>query len=56
MLSDPEVMGMLMTGVSITLRLFAGALVGGFVMAMVLTGINLVPSRIVRALVALYME
>ncbi|MCD0503250.1 amino acid ABC transporter permease [Bordetella petrii] len=56
MLSDPEIMGMLMTGVSITLRLFAGALAGGFAVALVLTGINLIPSRIVRAVVALYVE
>src|SRR3546814_15544466 len=56
MLSDPEIMGMLMTGVAVTLRLFAGALAGGFVLALLLTGINLVPSRVVRALVALYVE
>lgn len=56
MLSDPEVVGMLTTGITVTLRLFAGALAGGFVLAMVLTGINLIPSRLVRAVVALYVE
>lgn len=47
---------MLTTGITVTLRLFAGALAGGFVLAMVLTGINLIPSRLVRAVVALYVE
>jgi len=56
MLSDPEVVGMLTTGITVTLRLFAGALAGGFLLAMVLTGINLIPSRLVRAVVALYVE
>jgi len=47
---------MLTTGITVTLRLFAGALAGGFLLAMVLTGINLIPSRLVRAVVALYVE
>jgi len=56
LLADPDVMGLLMRGVGITLRLFAGALVGGFALALLLTAINLIPSRLVRALVALYVE
>jgi len=56
LLADPDVMGLLMRGVGITLRLFAGALVGGFALALLLTAINLIPSRLVRAMVALYVE
>jgi polar amino acid transport system permease protein len=36
MLSDPEVMGMLATGVAVTLRLFVGALACGFGVALLL--------------------
>jgi len=56
LLADPEVMRMLASGVGITLRLFAGALVGGFALALLLTAVNLIPVRAVRALVALYVE
>jgi len=56
MLSDPEIMGMLGTGIATTLRLFAGALVCGFCAALVMTAVNLIPARAVQALVALYVE
>jgi len=56
LLADADIMRLLMTGVGITLRLFAGALIGGFALALVLTAVNLVPSRLVRGLVALYVE
>lgn len=56
MLSDPEIMGMLAKGVAVTLRLFAGALVCGFALAVLLTAANMIPSRIVRAVIALYVE
>jgi len=56
MLANPEVMSLLMTGVGITLRLFVGALIGGFALALLLTAINLIDSRLVRAGVALYVE
>jgi len=56
LLADLEVMRMLASGVGITLRLFAGALVGGFALALLLTAVNLVPSRLVRGFVALYVE
>ncbi len=47
---------MLYTGVTVTLRLFAGALVLGFAIAALLSAINLIPSRLVHCLVALYVE
>jgi len=56
LLADADIMRLLMTGVGITLRLFAGALIGGFALALLLTAVNLVPSRIVRGFVALYVE
>lgn len=49
-------MGMLAKGVATTLRLFVGALVCGFALALLLSAINLIPSRIVRAVIALYVE
>jgi polar amino acid transport system permease protein len=56
MLSDPELLRMLADGVATTLRLFAGAFVCGFSIALLLSAINLAPSRIVRAVIALYVE
>lgn len=56
MLSDPDIMSMLMTGVSVSLKLFIGALICGFLIAAIVTGINLIPSRAVRAMVKLYVE
>jgi len=56
MLSDPEIMDMLGTGIATTLALFAGAMACGFGIALALSAVNLIPSRAVRALVALYVE
>jgi len=56
LLADADIMRLLMTGVGITLRLFAGALIGGFALALLLTAVNLVPSRVVRGFVAVYVE
>ncbi len=56
LLSDPETVRLLLSGIAITLRLFAGALVCGFVIALLLTAANLIPSRIVRAVIGLYVE
>lgn len=56
MLADPEIVGMLMNGVATTLRLFIGAFIGAFSLALLLSAVNLVPSRIVHALIALYVE
>ncbi|MGB6104979.1 MAG: amino acid ABC transporter permease [Pusillimonas sp.] len=56
LLSDPEILRMIGKGTMITLRLFAGALLCGFALALILSGINLIPSRIIRGMVALYVE
>lgn len=56
MLADPHIQDMLWLGVSISLRLFIGALVCGFFIALVLSAVNLVPSRLVRAVITLYVE
>lgn len=56
LLSDPETVTLLMTGLSVTLRLFAGALFFGFIAALLLTAANLIPSRIIKSIIALYVE
>lgn len=56
MLSDPEVLSMLGTGVSITLRLFIGAFFGGFAIALVLSVLHLIPSKVSRGVIALFVE
>lgn len=56
LLSDPDTVHMLVLGVSITLRLFVGALVCGFVIALLLSGLYLIPSSITRGIIALYVE
>jgi len=56
LLSDPETVHLLLTGLSVTLRLFFGALVCGFGVALLLTAANLIPLRFVRALISLYVE
>lgn len=56
LLSDPQTAHMLTLGVSITIRLFVGALVFGFFIALSLSAINLAPSRLVKAAIALYVE
>jgi len=56
LLSDPETVHLLLTGLAVTLRLFIGALACGFVIALLLTAVNLIPSRAVRALISLYVE
>ncbi|WP_442594090.1 amino acid ABC transporter permease [Parapusillimonas sp. JC17] len=56
LLSDPDVLRMIGKGTAITLRLFIGALLGGFAVALILSGINLIPSRLVRGMVSLYVE
>ncbi len=55
-LSDPETLNALLNGISVTLRLFIGALAGGFGIALLLTAINLIPARLVQALVKLFVE
>ena len=55
-LSDPETLNALLNGISVTLRLFVGALAGGFGIALLLTALNLIPARLVRALVKLFVE
>lgn len=47
---------MLSQGVQITLRLFVGAFIGGFTLALLLSALNLIPSRVLRALISLYVE
>ncbi len=47
---------MLAKGVAVTLRLFIGALVCGFTIALLLSAVNLIPSKIIRAVIALYVE
>lgn len=54
--SDPDTVRMLVSGVAITFRLFVGALVGGFVIALLLSGLYLIPSAITRGIIALYVE
>ncbi len=54
--SDPDTVRMLVSGVAITFRLFVGALVGGFVIAILLSGLYLIPSAITRGIIALYVE
>lgn len=56
LLSDPGTVHMLVSGVMITLRLFVGALVCGFLIALLLSGLHLIPSTITRAVIALYVE
>jgi polar amino acid transport system permease protein len=56
LLFDPQVQHMLTLGVSITIRLFIGALACGFFIALLLSAVNLIPSRPIRALIALYVE
>jgi len=56
MLSDPEIMDMLGTGIATTVVLFAAAMACGFCIALALTAVNLIPWRPVRSLVALYVE
>jgi polar amino acid transport system permease protein len=56
LLADPETLHMLLQGVSITLRLFAGALVCGFIIALALSALYLIPSRFVRGFIALFVE
>ncbi len=56
LLSDPETLRMLVLGLSITVRLFVGALVCGFLIALVLSGFYLIPSKISRGIIALFVE
>jgi polar amino acid transport system permease protein len=53
---DPDTLQTLVWGVTITLRLFVGALLCGFVIALLLSGLHLVPSTISRGIIALYVE
>lgn len=56
LLENPEAVHMLISGVLLTLRLFAGALVGGFAIALLLSCLYLIPFRVSRGLIALYVE
>lgn len=56
LLANPDTLHMLMWGVSVTLRLFAGALVCGLTIALLLSGLYLVPSKLLRGIIALYVE
>ncbi|GAB2885500.1 amino acid ABC transporter permease [Paralcaligenes sp. KSB-10] len=56
LLTNPDTLHMLMWGVSVTLRLFAGALVCGLTIALLLSGLYLVPSKLLRWIIALYVE
>lgn len=56
LLTDPETLHMLLQGVSITLRLFVGALVCGFIIALLFSAVHLIPSRLMRGFIALYVE
>lgn len=47
---------MLIKGLSITLRLFAGSLVCSFAIALLLSALYLVPSKLSRAIIALFVE
>ena len=56
LLLDPQTVHTLVLGVTITLRLFLGALVCGFVIALILSALHLIPSAITRGVIALYVE
>lgn len=47
---------MLIWGLATSLRLFAGAFVIGLLLALLLSALNLVPSRLVRGVIVLYVE
>lgn len=56
LLQDPQVQEMLIWGLATSLRLFAGAFVIGLLLALLLSALNLVPSRLVRGVIVLYVE
>lgn len=56
LLVEPDVQQMLLWGVSVSLRLFAGAFFFGFLLALLLSALNLVPSRLLRGVITLYVE
>lgn len=56
MISDPEIMAMLVKGVLVTLRLFLGALFFGFILALVLSALNLIKFSPLRHIITLYVE
>src|ERR1035437_5666419 len=56
LLADHEILSMLVFGVLITLRLFVGALICGFSIALLLSCLYLIPSRMSRGIIALFVE
>ncbi len=56
LLADPETLRMLGLGVSTTLRLFIGALVCGFLIALLISSFYVVPSKITRGIISLFVE
>ena len=56
LLADPENMSLLVQGVGTSLRLFAGALAGGFAMAFLLSALGLINWRPLQWLITLYVE
>ena len=56
LLSNPETLKMLGLGVSVSLRLFIGALICGFLIAFMLSAFLLIPSKITRGIISLFVE